>query len=165
MNRAAVLILATLIPAACAFAAPTTQPASAAFDKLKSLAGEWKGKDSHGKEAGSTFELTAGDTAVMEKMHMNMVTMYTLDNNRVLLTHYCVAENQPRMTASALSDDGKTLDFTFLDATGMKDANDGHMHHVKFTFTDADHMKEQWTFQKDGKDAFDEGIELERVKK
>src|SRR5438105_4041472 len=161
MTRALVFIGASILLCARGYAdAPATQPAAAAFDKMKSLAGEWKGKDSHGKETTDTYDLIAGNSAIMEKMHMGMVTMYTLDNDRVLMTHYRVAENQPRMIAKTLTDDGKTLHFEFLDASGMKDANIGHMHDLKLTFIDEDHIKQQWTFQKDGKDQFNEAIEL-----
>jgi hypothetical protein len=129
------------------------------------LAGEWSGKDSDGQEWRNSFELVAGGSAVLEKMHMGMVTVYTLDGERVLLTHYCMAENQPRMTAGALLDGGKLLHFEFLDATGMKDAKEGHMHDVKFTFVDANHIKEQWTFRVGGVDQKSEAVELRRVKK
>src|SRR4051794_25725127 len=92
---------------------PATKPSSDAFDKLKSLAGDWKGKNGKGEETNINNKLTAGDSTVMEtlKMHGDMVTMYTWNNTSVLMTHYCVAGNQPRMTAGGLSDDGKTLDF------------------------------------------------------
>jgi len=36
----------------------------------------------------------------MESMeHESMVTMYHLDKGRVMMTHYCSAQNQPRMQA------------------------------------------------------------------
>jgi hypothetical protein len=166
MKTFSIFACAILVLCAPTFAAePSTQPAADAFEKMKSLAGEWKGKDEKGEDAGATFELDAGNSVLMEKMHMHMITMYTLDNDRVLLTHYCAAQNQPRMTASALADDGKTLSFKFLDGTGMKSKNDGHMHALKINFVDADHIAEEWTFQADGKDQFTGKIKLERVKK
>ena len=46
--------------------------------------------------------------------------------------------------AGKLSPDGKTLEFTLLDVAGGNLQQ--HMHHVRFTFIDADHHTEDWTF-------------------
>jgi hypothetical protein len=51
-----------------------------------------------------------------------------------------------------LSADGKSLDFSFIDATNLASAKVGHMHHATFNFADADHYSEQWTFSQDGKE-------------
>jgi hypothetical protein len=93
----------------------------------------------------------------------DMVTMFHLDNNRVLMTHYCGAGNQPRMQANA-SPDGKTITFSFIDGTNMASPKTGHMDHLVITMPDADHHTEDWTFvQEDGKQ-MKEHFELARVK-
>src|ERR1051326_2846609 len=71
------------------------------------------------------------------------ITMVYLDEGRLLLTHYCDAGNRPRMEGK-ISPDGKTVEFEFLDVAGSNEHE--HMHHVKFTFIDADHHLEDWTF-------------------
>ncbi|PYS39898.1 MAG: hypothetical protein DMG14_12480 [Acidobacteria bacterium] len=71
------------------------------------------------------------------------ITMFYLDEDRLLLTHYCDAGNRPRMEAKT-SPDGKTVDFDFLDVAGSNQHQ--HMHHAKFTFIDANHHAEDWTF-------------------
>jgi hypothetical protein len=81
----------------------------------------------------------------------DMITMFHLDGARLLMTHYCAAGNQPRMTAS-FSPDGKSMTFAFLDATNLASPQDGHMDHVVFTFTDANHHSEEWTFLDHGKE-------------
>jgi hypothetical protein len=80
----------------------------------------------------------------------SMVTVFHLDGDRVLKTHYCSAGNRPRMIAT-LSENGKTLDFKLLDATNLAARLTGHMHHAFFTFADANHHTEQWTVAHDGK--------------
>ena len=72
--------------------------ADAAFKKLAALAGEWKTEDG---KASLTYEVIAGGTAVIEREtaegRPSMVTLYHRDGDRLLLTHYCMAGNQPRM--------------------------------------------------------------------
>lgn len=133
-----------------AAAAVAQSDAQKSFDKMKSLVGTWEGKMSDGQEVTMTYSLVSGGTALMAAgVHDSMVTMYTLDGNRLLLTHYCSMGNQPRMSAS-LSPDSKTLEFTFLDATNLSSPQAGHMHHAVFTFIDANHYTEEWTFTQDG---------------
>jgi hypothetical protein len=133
-----------------AAAAVAQSDAQKSFDKMKSLVGTWEGKMSDGQEVMMTYSLVSGGTALMAAgVHDSMVTMYALDGNRLLLTHYCSMGNQPRMSAN-LSPDGKTLEFTFVDATNLSSPQAGHMHHAIFTFVDANHYTEEWTFTQDG---------------
>jgi hypothetical protein len=131
--------------------------AQKSFDKLKTLSGVWEGKVTTDMKVPESIEktpmhivlrTTSSGNALMHEMSSNgspddPVTMFYLDEDRVLLTHYCDAGNRPRM-AGKLSPDGKTLEFTFLDVAGGNLQQ--HMHHVKFTFIDADHHTEDWTF-------------------
>jgi hypothetical protein len=132
------------------WAAPS---ANSAFDSLKGLAGQWQAKDPSGKQQQIvTWKVISGGSAVMESMQEeSMVTMYHVDNSRLMLTHYCAAQNQPRMQAQ-VSDDGKTFTYDFLDATNLASPNDGHMRKMVLTIQDKDHFTEQWYFSKDGKD-------------
>jgi hypothetical protein len=79
----------------------------AAFEKLKSLSGEWEGKDADGMEAKTNFKVIVNGTTVMETlvaMHMEeMVTLYNVDGDSISLIHYCPTNNQPRMRASISS--------------------------------------------------------------
>jgi len=125
--------------------------AQKSFDQLKALSGNWEGKDAQGKTLSVSFRSTAGDSALMSEIHgtapENMISMFHLDGpNRLLLTHYCSAGNQPRMVASA-SPDGKTITFNFLDATNLATPDAGHMQRVVITILDANHHTEDWTFQ------------------
>jgi hypothetical protein len=92
----------------------------------------------------------------------DMISMFHIDNDRVLMTHYCAAGNQPRMQAS-MSPDGKTITFTFLDATNLAGPKAGHMEHLVITMPDVDHHSEDWTFVQDGKETR-EHFDLARAK-
>ena len=122
------------------------------FNKLKLLEGTWEGKTAQGQPVKVTYHVISGGTAVMsETSEAAMVTMYHLDGDRLLMTHYCGAGNQPRMVGK-LSPDGKSLDFTFIDATNLASPQVGHMQHATFNFADANHYSEQWTFSQAGKE-------------
>ena len=135
-----------------------------AFAQLKSLVGHWEEQKASGDKSTLDIELTAGDTALIEKLRgveggkaVEMITMYYLDGGQIKLTHYCMAGNQPTMRGT-YAPEAKTLTFDFENATNMKSANDGHMHHAVYKFIDNDHFQTTWTFQKDQKDAFKEDV-------
>ncbi|HEX2329528.1 MAG TPA: hypothetical protein VHN74_12460 [Candidatus Angelobacter sp.] len=126
--------------------------ATSGFTTLKSLAGQWEAKGETGEPHITTWKIISGGSAVMEEMpHESMVTMFHLDKNRLLMTHYCSANNQPRMQAE-FSPDGKTITFNLLDVTNLAKPSDGHMQKMVLTVIDPDHFAERWTFRQDGKD-------------
>ena len=90
----------------------------------------------------------------------NMVSMIHLDGDRLLLTHYCGAGNQPRMKVTA--SDAKATTFEFFDGTNMGNGA-GHMQRVTFTQLDANHHTEEWVFV-DGAQQHHELFTLERAK-
>ena len=149
--RIAFAALAILISAA-AFGQSDAQKS---FTQLKSLSGTWQGKNSQGMPLEVTFRDTADGSALMSEIQghgrENMISMIHLDGpNRLMITHYCSAGNQPRMQAT-VSPDGKTFTFDFVDATNLATPDAGHMQRVVFTIVDADHHTEDWTFTDHGK--------------
>jgi hypothetical protein len=91
--------------------------------------------------------------------------MFNLDGpDRLLMTHYCAAGNQPRMVGT-MSPDGKTLTFNFLDATNLVSEQPGHMQSLLVTIIDSDHHTEDWAFlARDGKLQHHEHFDLQRQK-
>jgi hypothetical protein len=151
-------------------AAPAAdKPASlGAFERFKALDGTWEGKSTRGWTEQVTYRTIAGGSCVMETSfdaHPNemMATMVHMDGDRLMLTHYCVAKNQPRLVATGFDDGGQTVTFTFLDATNLPSRDVGHMDKVVFRFVDADHFTSQWTWYQDGKEAWMEEIEHRRT--
>jgi hypothetical protein len=146
-----------------AFAQPEGKKSEAqiSFDKLKTLAGTWKGAikvdppqpGMGGDEGWVSFRVTSKGNALVHEMKQpgtpddpskdDPITMLYLDGDRLILTHYCDAGNRPRM-AGKMSADGKTVEFDFLDVAGGTQY--GHMHHAIFTFVDDNHHIEDWTY-------------------
>jgi hypothetical protein len=159
--RIALSILVALITTA----ALAETDASVAFDQLKSLQGSWAGKTSDGQPVQISNRVVSNGSALMSEItgHENMITMFHTDGNRLIMTHYCASGNQPRMVGS-VSPDGKTITFSFLDATNLLSTQHGHMEQVVFTLVDADHHTEQWQFAtQDGK-KMREVFDLQRQK-
>jgi hypothetical protein len=144
-------------------------PARAAFEQFKKLAGEWRGRSTRGWEEAVSYKTIAGGSVVVSTSfdaHPNetMMTMFHMDGDRLMLTHYCVARNQPRLVATSFSDDGRTVTFTFLDGANLPTRDRGHMDKAVFRFLDDDHVASRWTWYQDGKERWMEEITLERRK-
>ena len=85
-------------------------PTNAGLEKMKKLAGTWLATDKDGKptdQVVSIIKVTAGGSAVHETLlpgqPHEMVSIYTVDGSDLVMTHYCVLGNQPRMKADPKS--------------------------------------------------------------
>ena len=147
------LLLTVAMPLVQAQADKNTK---AGFEKLRSLVGEWQATLPDGKLMRVSYaEINGG--AIEERyrskdpMWWNMSTVYHLDKNRIMMTHYCSWGNHPRMTAIVPDLPVKHLAFHFLDMTVTEPKN-GYMHDVSFDFEDANHMSHHWIWHEKGED-------------
>jgi len=150
LRRLAILSLLFVPPALLA-----QSSAQKTLDRFKSMVGTWQGKSPSGQVYEVNYRLAAGGTAVMADMHMvddEMVSMYYIDGDQLLMTHFCPTNNQPRMKA-AISPDLAMVTFDFLDATNLPGPQTGHMHRAVFVFSDSGHYTEEWTWKHEGKDS------------
>jgi hypothetical protein len=140
--------------------------AHAAFSRLKGLAGEWNVDSTRGR-GHSRFDVIANDSVVLEHFSEpgaeEMLTAYHLDGNRLVLTHYCLAGNQPRMVADKFDPSSGELDFAFAGGSNIAPGV-GHMHDASFRFVSADNFSATWDFVEAGKVKFSEEIRYTRVK-
>ena len=111
-------------PSQGAPAQPKLPPASAEFERLKSLVGKWHGKVDIGQgpvDMDVQYRLIAGGTTVEERCFVGtpqeMVTMYYDRDGKLALTHYCIMGNRPGMTFK--SADEKTIKFAFDENCGL----------------------------------------------
>src|SRR5579863_1909905 len=155
--------------------------AQKSFDQLKTLSGTWTGQVTtvpplsdmgNGSLVQVSMRVTSRGNALVHEMkaagtaddptkYDHPVTMFYVDSDRLLLTHYCDAGNRPRMAARS-SSDGKTLEFDFLDVAGSTEY--GHMQHAVFTVIDANHHTEDWTFMMPGDKPMRGHMDLQRTK-
>jgi len=149
------LILAAIALAATVTTAVAQTDAQKAFSAIKGMPGTWEGKGPDGRPLQVTFKVVSGGSAVESEIlvpNEDMISMFHLDGaNRLLLTHYCAAGNQPRMQAG-FSPNGKTITFTFVDATNLATPDAGHMQKMILTVLDENHHTETWVFADHGKE-------------
>jgi len=160
LRLAAVAVAAAAVLAARDGRPQTTQaPKHTAFERLKTLEGDWVGPavwDQDGKKGSVEFKLsyriTSGGKVVLETMLPGtpgeMVTTYYVEGADLVLVHYCTAGNQPRMKREP-SDDLDDFAFRCTGGTNMTEA-DSHMHSARLTIVDPDHIKGAWSSIRDG---------------
>ena len=151
--------MALSVVASAAFAAEKTK-SEEAFDRLASLKGEWAG-EINGVDTTLIYTLTANGSALMEECRPGkgpeMITMFTIDGDHLIASHYCSAKNQPQMATSTITDAQKPLAFSLVRVTGLKSADDWHNTGLTVIQEDNDHLTQEWSYQfkdKTGKNVF-----------
>ena len=137
-------------------AAATDSPT--AWDRLKTLVGTWQRADAStpaGKAFRIRYRLISADSALVEEFgdpaKQPTQTVFHLDGDRVLATHYCAQGNQPRLRLrSASSQD--VLVFDFLDATNLRSAADSHLVRLTLRWRDADHLVREEVYAASGRE-------------
>jgi hypothetical protein len=164
------ILLITLL---CCSAFAEERPMTAAdakmvFERFKSMAGTWKEKSGKGWTGTSKYELAAKGTVVMHRSIFDggendgMITTFFLDRDRLLLTHYCEAKNQPTLVASTIDNATNSVTFRFLSGTNMESRDVGHMDSAIYRFIDANRITHQWTWYAKGREKWLETIEEQR---
>lgn len=161
----------------------TPTEAQQTFAQMKTLAGSWEGpvtvnplmpgmNDQPIKPLRVTIRVTSRGNAIVHEFqeantpldparYDHPVTMFYVDAEKLNLVHYCDAGNRPHMTGK-VSPDGKSVEFDFADLSGGNQY--GHMYHAVFTFIDADHHTEEWTYMMPGDKPIHARMDLHRVK-
>ncbi len=136
---------------------------------VKSLVGTWEGYNDGEKDKPVLLEyqLSGDGSVVVEKIFKGtpkeMVTAYHQNGDSLMLSHYCMLGNQPRMRA-AKSDNNNQINFGFIDGTNMNAKKDTHMHNLTLTRVSADELKQEWTLYNDGKRAQTAAFSFTRTK-
>ena len=137
-----------------------------AFAKLQTLAGTWSGSaggegeeaEAEAETAGTVvhdFRVSAAGTVVMETMgpgsDHEMINMYHLDGEELVLTHYCAGGNQPTMRLDRDASSADEMVFVFTGGTNLDPDVDHHIHDAKISIGD-DGIVSFWR-------SFGEGVE------
>jgi hypothetical protein len=164
------ILLSALVLAGDTPPQPAPAPETcAAFEKMKSLAGEWTAVRAESKAAMGpvTYKVSAGGTVLLETLFVGtdheMLSVYYADAGELAMTHYCILHNRPNMRARASSDPKKIV-LECAAGSGLRCDVETHMHQATITFVDDDHVKTEWTLYEKGKATGTHGFDLERKK-
>lgn len=110
----------------------------ASFERLKSLQGTWQRAGDEQGDFKINFSSTANGSVLLENWvyqgASHSMTVYHMDGEQLLATHYCPQGNQPRLQLDSVASDGELV-FGFKDVTNLTDANASHQHSLGFAFT------------------------------
>jgi len=177
MRKLAPLLVAavccSLVGLCVAHAGEHRSPPSAGsteFERLKQLVGIWEGTSDMGKAGEKVrveYRLTAGGSALVETLFPGtaeeMVSVYHDRKGKLAMTHYCMLRNQPRMMLGKA--DAQTIYLVFAKRENDIDpVKESHMHAVRFTFTDDDHIIQKWTMFEKGKEKGGVTLTLTRMR-
>lgn len=111
-----------------------SSPSEAArqFAQIAGWEGRWTVAETDALEI--VFEQTARGTTMIERWEttagLHSMTVYHLDGDAIVATHYCPQGNQPRLE-SVSGEDGRVA-FGFRDVTGL-DEGESHTQSVEFS--------------------------------
>jgi len=142
--------------------------AQAAFARFKALEGRWRGASTRGWEEETTVRVIAGGSVVVLRSFdahpgESMLTTVFLDGERLMLVHYCIAGNQPRMVDGSISPEGRHVAFDFLDGTNLPTRDRGHMDRAVFDFGSDEDFTSRWTWYQDGSEKWLEEVRYRRI--
>ncbi len=110
------------------------------FAEMKTLAGQWKPQDSTSNNFFIEFELTAGESVLVEKWlykdSLHSMTVYHLDGESMIATHYCPQGNQPRLASLPGNKPGE-IHFIFRDATNLDKESQSYQVELGFALNEA----------------------------
>ena len=117
-----------------------SNPSQAMFEKMKNLVGIWEGtyEWTGVMEASGTLKvqyyLSGMGSALIENILsddgvVTMTSVYHLDHDKLRATHYCAANNQPRLIAKDI-ENSKKVTFEFVDITNLTSIDMGHVNGI-----------------------------------
>ena len=154
--RHKILAIVACVLTAMLTMAQSQSPAVEGFERLKSLEGDWIDADGVFGEKGKvavTYRVSGAGHTVVETFPVGtpheMVTVYHLDGQQLVLTHYCTSNTQPRMTSAGLK--GNALAFEFSGGSNIDPTKTSHMHAATIEFVSSDEIKGTWVNWNHGK--------------
>lgn len=166
-----IAILSLVLMLSPAASTPPPDAAAATLARISRLAGhwtgtyQWSGARTSGGAMDATYSTTGNGSAVVETLESGgkamMTTVYHVDGSDLRMTHYCAAQNQPRLKARRTDLGQDTLTFEFVDATNLRSPQAPHVHGMTLQFVDDDHIVLRFRFTSGEKESI-ERIELTR---
>ena len=142
--------------------------AKGALERLAGLSGTWVLEEAPADQPGNTFvyKVVGAGSAVVEELFPGsdhaMVSVYHLDGDELVMTHYCAARNQPRMQLDREASTADEYVFKFIGGTNFDPVKDMHMHEGRILFLPDGRVKSEWTGYDQGKPTGTHAFTLKR---
>ncbi len=133
--------------------------ANSAFAYLKSLAGQWQSTSTNAEQHGTNYPVVkirvmAAGSAVVQSVYEGqpneMESVFHMDGDQLLLTHYCALQNAPVLKFVPSENPGE-LKFAFHGGTNFDPAVDAHFHEGSFLIKDQDTFESTFVVFANGK--------------
>lgn len=172
MRKLIVVIVACIGFASTISAAepPPEIETSPAFNKLKQLIGDWKGKMTRSTgeviELELNYKLTSNNSVIVETAMedgVEMITTYRDRFGKLTATHYCALGNQPMFNLSTMTD--TVLDFELDPLCGLKEGEHKYVKDWKVIYDPkkADVLNTEYVLINEDKSLEDSAATLRRV--
>ena len=132
------------------------------------MVGEWSAEEArrgHAPRHDQRTGLTSGGSALVETLFPGsdheMLSVYHMDGDALVMTHYCMLQNAPQMRAQA-SSDPDTIAFECEGGASIEDCREPHMHEGKFELVDRDTVLSAWTMYDQGEPVEEKTFTLRR---
>ena len=126
----------------------------AAFARMKSLSGDWTGPKMMGYRMNMNFRVIAAGSAVLATCFAGtpneMITVYYLNGDKLVQTHYCVFGNQPHLKLNMKKSSADTLVFDFAGGDNIKSTK-MNMHAQTLRFVGRNKIENTCTSEENGK--------------
>lgn len=129
--------------------------AQAAFARLSQLAGDWEGQFANGRRHTVNYRLSAGGTVLVETWALapgrESITVYYVDGDELLATHYCPQGTQPRLRL--VGDADGRLSFDLRDGGNLALPGKSHQQAFWLEFPGKDAYRRSETYVENGQPA------------
>src|SRR5688500_3586293 len=126
----------------------------AAFERVRSLVGEWQAPLPKGETMINIFRPIAFGTAVLHEEWKNgeqlTATVFYVVGSELRADHFCDMGNQLRYVGQQSADSG-ALHFALREATNL-DTHPQHFRSTTWQFVDSQHHVQDWEFVSPGKE-------------
>ena len=124
------------------------------FARLGTLVGEWEGTSNSGRVHQASYRFTANKSVLVERWTLGptreALTLYHMDNESLMATHYCPLGNQPRLRFKE-GGKGDKFVFEFVSATNLPKPEKSHQHQFEVELLGEDSFARSETYLENDK--------------
>jgi hypothetical protein len=150
---AKIILLVTLLSLTTVKGADQVIP-RAVFTQLRTLVGNWEGKTEKGRVLKVSYRLTANDSVLVETWTLGpkreSLTLYHMDEDSLVATHYCALGNQPRLRLKE-GGSASVFIFEFVSATNLPKPEAAHQHQFELELLQPNSFARSETYLENGK--------------